>query len=238
MTVYLRIYFRKGIYIIKTSNGINKKYYCELEEWAFVHTQKNSAMNKALFKQLEKKANWEQKRLVPIVGHWYKINFERDGIMDSSSLRPSFKLCIKIADHKGANVYLMGIDYNSHELVKINVFSDEVQYAEWPKTNKFHHFCLVMLNYLLGEEPSEIDIYKDYKLYVLMETILLPKVISAKTVSEAIEGAKKAVEKGTRARLNVLPYGQFNAGIDNKKKREEVQNAFNWLLQEFSLSKH
>ena len=184
------------------------------------------------------KANREQKRLVPIVGHWYKINFERDGIMDSKSLRLSFKLCIKIGDHKGANVYLTGIDYNSHELAQINVYPDEVKYAEWPIINKFHHFCLVMLYSLLGEEPSDINIYKDYRLYVLMETILLPKVISAKTVSDAIEGAKKAVEKGTRARLNHLPYGQFNVGIDNKKKREEVQNAFNWLLQEFSLSKH
>ena len=191
-------------------------------------------MDKTLFKKLEKEAKSEQLRLVPIVGHWYKINFERDGIiMDSRSLRLSYRLCVKIGDHNGANVYLAGIDYNSRELNVINIYSDEVKYAEWPSINKFHHFCLVMLYCLLGENPSDINIFKDDKLYVLMETILLPKVINSRNANEAIEGARKAVDKGTKARLNYHPYGHFNIGIDNLTKREKVREAFEWLLQKF-----
>ena len=191
-------------------------------------------MDKILFKQLENEFKLEQQRLAPIVGHWYKINFERDGIiMDSKSSRLNYKLCVKIGDHKGANVYLAGIDYNSHDLSVINIYSDEIKYAEWSSTNEFHHFCLVMLYCLLGENPSDIEIFKDFKLYVLMETILLPKVINAKNANEAIEGAKKAVDKGTNARLNNRPYGHFNAGINNQTKREKVRETFEWLLQKF-----
>lgn len=191
-------------------------------------------MDKKLFEQLEKRASWEQQRLMPIVGHWYKISYEQDGSKASRSLRLSFKLCVKIADHEGANVYMSGINPNSNELTTIiGVYPDEIRYAEWPVTNEFHHFCLVMLYCQLGENPLEIDIYNDFKLYVLMETILLPKVFSAKTAKEAIEGARKAVEQGTRARLNYRPYGQFNAGIDNRTRREKVREAFEWLLQIF-----
>lgn len=191
-------------------------------------------MDKTLFDHLEKKENWEQQRLVPIVGHWYKISYEQDGSRASRSLRLSFRLCVKIADHEGANVYMSGIDLISNELTsKIGVYPNEVRYAEWPVTNEFHHFCLVMLYCQLGDNPLDINIYNDFKLYVLMETILLSKVFSAKTAKEAIEGARKAVEQGTRARLNHRPYGQFNAGIGNLEKREKVREAFEWLLQKF-----
>ncbi len=196
-------------------------------------------MDKTLYDHLEKKANWEQQRLVPIVGHWYKISYEQDGSRASRSLRLSFRLCVKIADHEGANVYMSGIDLTSNELTTtIGVYPDEVRYAEWPVTNEFHHFCLVMLYCQLGDNPLDINIYNDFKLYVLMETILLPKVFSAKTAKEAIEGARKAVEQGTRARLNYRPYGQFNAGIENQTKREKVREAFEWLLQKFNESKY
>ena len=188
-------------------------------------------MDKTLFEHLEKKASWEQQRSVPIVGHWYKISFEQDGSRASKSLRLSYRLCVKIADHK---VYMAGINLISNELTsKIGVYPDEVRYTEWPVTNEFHHFCLVMLYCQLGENPLEINIYNDFKSYVLMETILLPKVYSAKTAKEAIERARKAVEQGTRARLNYRPYGQFNAGIENQTKREKVREAFEWLLQNF-----
>lgn len=85
----------------------------------------------------------------------------------------------------------------------------------------------------LGEKPIKIDIYSDFKLYVLMETILLSKVIDAKNATEAIREAKKAVEKGTKARLMQHPYGYFNAGIDNQTNRQEVRKAFGWFLQEY-----
>ena len=70
-------------------------------------------MDQTLYDHLEKKANWEQQRLVPIVGHWYKISYEEDGSRASRSLRLSFRLCVKIADHEGANVYMSGIDLTS-----------------------------------------------------------------------------------------------------------------------------
>ena len=191
-------------------------------------------MDITLFEHLEKKASWEQQRLVPIVGHWYKISYEQEGSRASRSLRHNFRLCVKIADHEGANVYMSGIGLISNELTsKIGVYPDEVRYTEWPITNEFHHFCLIMLYCQLGDNPLEINIYNDFKLYVLMETILLPKVFSAKTAKEAIEGARKAVEQGTRARLNHRPYGQFNVGLENQAKREKVREAFEWLLQKF-----
>ncbi len=190
-------------------------------------------MDKTLFEHLEKKASWEQQRLVPIVGHWYKISYEQEA-RASRSLRLNFRLCVKITDHEGANVYMSGIGLISNELTsKIGVYPDEVRYTEWPITNEFHHFCLIMLYCQLGDNPLEINIYNDFKLYVLMETILLPKVFSAKTAKEAIEGARKAVEQGTRARLNHRPYGQFNVGLENQAKREKVREAFEWLLQKF-----
>lgn len=196
-------------------------------------------MDKILFEHFEKKANWEQQRVVPIVGHWYKISYEQDGSRASRSLRLGFRLCVKIADHKGANVYMSGIDLESNELTTtIGVYPDELSPAEWPVTNEFHHFCLVMLYCQLGDNPLDINIYNDFKLYVLIETILLPKVFNAKTAEEAIEGARKVVEQGTRARLNNRSYGQFNAGIENLTNREKVRETFEWLVQKFYDSRY
>lgn len=194
-------------------------------------------MNKYLYEELEKKAKWEQQRLIPIVGHWYKISYEQAGKRPIRNPRQSYRLCTGIGNHEGANVYLAGIDLISNQPMQFCIYPDELRYAEWPETNKFHRFCLIMLYCQIGENPSKINIYEDFKLYVLMETILLPKVINAKTSSEAIHGANMAVEKGTKARPNHHPYGHFNSGLENKANREEVRKAFGWLLQAYRDSK-
>lgn len=189
-------------------------------------------MDKTLFKELEKKAIIEQKRVAPIVGHWYKISYEQESKWPNKKPRHSLRLCTNIKEHDGPNIYMVGIG-ELNMFSKMSIFPDELRYAEWPKTNKFHRFCLTMLSIQLGEKPINIDIYKDFKLYVLMETILLSKVIDAKNATEAIRAANKAVEKGTKARLNQHPYGYFNAGIENQTFRQEVRKAFGWLLQEY-----
>lgn len=189
-------------------------------------------MDRFVFEELEKKAIIEQKRVAPIVGHWYKISYEQECKRPNKKPRYSFRLCVNIEDHDGSNIYLVGIGV-LNLFSELGVFPDELRYAEWPETNKFHRFCLTMLSIQLGENPIKIDIYSDFKLYVLMETILLSKVIDAKNATEAIREAKKAVEKGTKARLMQHPYGYFNAGIDNQTNRQEVRKAFGWLLQEY-----
>lgn len=193
-------------------------------------------MNKYEFEDLEKKFSTEQKRVEAIVGHWYKVSYmETKG--GKRSIRNLMKLCIGVAEYDGPNISLMGIDNTVNALHKINIFPFEVRYAEWPQTNRFHRFCLVMIHNLLGEKPKQIDIFSDHRLYVLMETILLQKVIEAQTDKEAIEEAGKAAQKGFGSRLNKHPYGYFNPDKTVGGDKQKAEEAFQWLLDEYALTK-
>lgn len=193
-------------------------------------------MNKNEFEDLEKKSSTELKRVEPIVGHWYKVSYmESKG--QSKSFRNMMKLCIGIADYDGPNISLMGIDTTVNALHKINIFPFELHYVEWPQTNRFHRFCLAMIHNLLGDKPTQIDIFADHRLYVLMETILLQKVVEAKTDKEAIEEAQKAAQKGFGARLNKHPYGHFNSDKAVGGGKQKAEEAFQWILSEYEQTK-
>ena len=97
-------------------------------------------MDKTIFKVLEKKAIIEQKRVAPIVGHWYKIRYEQEEKRPSRSLRYNYRLCIRVEDHKGPNIYLAGISPFTKLPTLMSVFPDELWYTEWPETNDFHRF--------------------------------------------------------------------------------------------------
>lgn len=193
-------------------------------------------MNKYEFEELEKIVSTELKRVEPIVGHWYKVSY-MESKSQSKSIRNIMKLCIGIADYEGPNISLMGVDTTVNALNKIRIFPFELHYAEWPQTNRFHRFCLAMIHNLLGEKTTQIDIFADHRLYVLMETVLLQKIIEAKTDKEAIEEAKEAAKKGFGARLNKHPYGYFNPDKTVGGGKQKAEEAFQWLLDEYALTK-
>lgn len=193
-------------------------------------------MNKYEFEELEKKVSTELKRVEPIVGHWYKVSYMKTK-GSRKSIRNLIKLCVGVADYDGPNISLVGVDNTVNALHIINIFPFEVRYAEWPQTNRFHRFCLTMIQNLLGEKPVQIDIFSDHRLYVLMETILLQEVIEAKTDKEAIEKVKKAAQKGFGARLNKHPYGYFNPDKTVGGGKQKAEEAFQWLLDEYALTK-
>ena len=191
-------------------------------------------MDKDIYKKLEKDTFSELNRVEPIVGHWYKISFQVEGKRAEKRIRYAYKLCVKVEENDGANVCLVGVDNISGSLlINVRIFPFEVRYAEWPKTNRFHRFCHVMFYNLLGERPEKIDIFSDHKLYVLMETILLQKVIDAKTAKEALDEAKKAAKKGFGARLNHHPYGYFNPDKSEGGGHQKAVAAFEWLVKEY-----